>query len=112
MITFKLIEDGVFAANEGGEVKGKAYFRIDGLFCDIYKVEYPEKELYLFQGLIRSVFNYATGYNAYIGKLTDESCYDKAQTMNFIFDGKCWSNDIPTLLMGTCGDFQSFSAEI
>lgn len=112
MITFKLIEEGVFAAYEEGEITGKAYFRMEGFFCDVYKMEFPSDKLYLFQGLLRSVFNYATNYNAYIGKLTDESCFNKANTMNFIFDGKCWSNDIPTLLMGTCGDCTEFTSEI
>ena len=112
MISFKLIEDGVFASFEDGEMTGKAYFKIDGFFCEVYKVEFPRDRLYLFQGLLRSVFNYATGTNAYIGKLTDESCFDKAETMNFIFDGKCWSNDIPTLLMGTCGSCGDIIPEI
>lgn len=109
MISFKLIEDGVFASFEEGEITGKAMFKIDGYFCEVYKVECPSDKLWLFQGLLRSVFNYATDFNAYIGKLTDESFYDKAQTMNFIFDGKCWSNDIPTLLMGSCGSCGDFS---
>lgn len=112
MISFKLIEDGVFASFEDGEMTGKAYFKIDGFFCEVYKVEFPQDKLYLFQGLLRSVFNYATDTNAYIGKLTDESCFDKAETMNFIFDGKCWSNDIPTLLMGTCGSCGDIIPEI
>ena len=102
MITFKLIEDGVFAAYENGEIQGKAFFGVDGLFCDVRKVEYPADRLYNFQGLMRSVYNYGAGQNAYIGRLSDKNCFDAAKTMNFICDGNICSNDIPTLLMGTC----------
>lgn len=112
MITFKLIDEGVFACFENGEVTGKAFFRIDGFFCDVYKVEYPQDKLHLFQGLLRSVYNYAAERNIYMGRLSDESVFDKALTMNFIFDGKCWANDIPTLLMGSCGSCGDFSGEI
>lgn len=103
MISFKLTDEGEFSSFEDGEVTAKALFKIDGLFCDVYKIDCPKDKLYLFQGILRSVYNYATGTNAYIGKLSDESWFDKADTMNFVFDGKCWSNDIPTLLIGTCG---------
>lgn len=112
MITFKLIKDGVFASFEDEEITGKAYFKIDGLFCDVQRVEYPLDKLHVFQGLVRSVYNYAAGQNAYMGKLSDENCFEEAKTMNFICDGKCCMNDIPTLLMGSCGCTGDFEAEI
>lgn len=112
MITFKLIDDGVFAAYENDEMTAKAYFSIDGLFCDVYKIECDKDKLYIFQGLLRSVYNYAAGQNAYVGKLSDKDFFDKADTMNFIFDGKCWSNDIPTLLIGSCGCCGSSGTDI
>ena len=112
MLTFKPIQDDsllketgadlIFSAVEADSETGFAYMKIDGFFCEIFKVAFPKDKPYIFQGLVRACLNAATNKNAYIGKLTDEACFEEAKTMNFIFDGKCYSNDIPTLLMGYC----------
>ncbi len=94
----------LFYAYENGEKTGAAYMNIDGLFCDVFKVEYPKNHLYVCQGLLRSCYNAAANAGAYIGKLSAPDCKEAAESMNFIFDGSVYANDIPTLLMGSCGD--------
>jgi len=92
----------VYNAFENDELAGRAYFRTDMLYCDVYKLEYPKDKLYIAQGLLRSCYNYGVGVNAYMGRLSDKSCDEVAKSMNFIFDGTSYVNDIPTLLMGSC----------
>ncbi len=110
MITFKpdsekskQFNDGtvVFTAYENNTASGSACFKLNGYICEIFKVNFGDK-LYLFQGLVRACLNYAAERNAYMGKLTDKDCFDAAKTMNFIFYGENYMNDIPTLLMGMC----------
>lgn len=93
----------MFYAYEGGELLGKAKMNIDGFFCDVFSVEYPKDKLYIAIGLLRACYNCGANKNAYIGKLSDTKCEQAAKSMNFIFDGKVYTNDIPTLLMGECG---------
>lgn len=93
----------LFYAYENGEMLGKAKMNIDGFFCDVFSVEYPTDKLYICIGLLRACYNCGANKNAYIGKLTDLSCEEAGKSMNFIFDGTAYSNDIPTLLMGDCG---------
>jgi len=92
----------LFCAYEGEKCVGKAYFTVDSLYCDIYKVEYEKDKLYVFQGLLKSCYNFGATKNAYMGRLSDNACYEEAKTMNFVFDGSTFSSDIPTLLMGGC----------
>lgn len=92
----------IFYAYENGEKVGTAKMNVDSLFCDVFSVEYPTDKLYICIGLLRACYNCAANKNAYIGKLSDKSCSKAAESMNFIFDGECYSNDIPTLLMGSC----------
>lgn len=92
----------IFYAYENDVKVGTAKMNIDSLFCDVFSVEYPTDKLYICIGLLRACYNCAANKNAYIGKLSDKSCSKAAESMNFIFDGECYSNDIPTLLMGSC----------
>ena len=92
----------IYNAFENEELVGRAFFRTDMLYCDVYKLEYPVNRLYVAQGLLRACYNYGVSCNAYMGKLSDKSCDEVGKSMNFIFDGTSYVNDIPTLLMGSC----------
>lgn len=93
----------MFYAYENGEAVGVAKMNIDSLYCDVFSVDYPEDKLYVCIGLLRACYNCGANKNAYMGRLSDKRCVKAAQSMNFIFDGESYSNDIPTLLMGSCG---------
>lgn len=92
----------IYYAYENDVKTGTAYFNTDTLYCDVFKVIYPEDKLYICIGLLRSCYNKGANDGAYMGKLSDLKCKDAALSMNFIFNGECYINDIPTLLMGTC----------
>lgn len=92
----------VYTAIENNVRIARAYLKTDMLFCDVYKLEYPKDRLYIAQGLLRACYNYAANMNIYMGKLSDKNCEDVAKSMNFIFDGTSYVNDIPTLLIGNC----------
>ena len=92
----------IYNAYENDEIIGRAYLKTDALYCDVYRLEYPKDKLYIAQGLLRACYNYAVGLNAYMGKLSDKTCDEVGKSMNFIYDGNCYVNDIPTLLMGSC----------
>lgn len=93
----------MFYAYEGEELLGKAKMNVEGFFCDVFSLEYPEDKLYIGIGLLRACYNCGANKNAYIGKLSAAGCEKAAGKMNFIFDGTVYTNDIPTLLMGECG---------
>lgn len=97
----------IFNAYENDELIARAYFKTDMLFCDVYKLEYPKDKLYIAQGLLKACYNYGTSVNTYMGKLSDKNCDEVAKSMNFIFDGKSYVNDIPTLLMGNCSCYEN-----
>lgn len=105
MLEFKLEdrEKGIFAAYEGGKTVGRAFFKLDGYTVDIYRVEGCQDEPWVFEGLLRSVYNFGANNGAYIGVFSDENGFSLAESMNFVFDAKTYSNDIPSILTGSCG---------
>ncbi len=106
MITFlkEKISNGDirYVAYESDKVIGLCDMRIDGMSAEVYSLTFDEDKPYCVEGLLRAAYNYAVTVNAYMGYCSCKNITDFLDRMNFEKKDGIYSNDIPSILMGSC----------
>ncbi len=106
MITFlkENISDDVIRYNalEADRVIGSCDMKLDGASAEVFSVSYDADKPYCIEGLLKAAFNYACIKNAYMGYCSCENIKPFLDRMNFEFKNGMYSNDIPSILMGSC----------
>ena len=109
MIFFEPIhqQDGTirFCAIENGQSPGACVLKLDGDFASIVSLDLAENNAMIGEGLFRAAFNYAANQGAYMGVCEAENAEAVVSRMRFERKNGRLCNDIPTLLMGSCGAF-------
>lgn len=70
--------------------------------ADITQISYNKDYPFIVEGLIKAAFNFAANRNYYIGICNVSGIDELLSRMNFNKTEKGFSNDIPTILMGSC----------
>lgn len=97
----KIIE---FKALENEEVLGECTLVLFEKYAEVTKVSFSEKNSFVVEGLLKAAFNLAANRGYYIGRcnvLSVSFCLDR---MNFNKTENGYENDIPSILMGSCGN--------
>ena len=91
-----------FEALCGAEILGKCVLSLADSVAEITEISLSEDDHNTVEGLVRAAFNYAANRNYYIGICNAEGVDKYLEKMNFSKTDKGFTNDIPSILMGSC----------
>lgn len=92
----------IFEALENEVSSGKCRLIIDGVKAEIVSINFDETKTYIFEGLVKSAFNYACLKDCYMGYVSDIKFSDLLKKMGFKNNNGAYYNDIPAILQGNC----------
>ncbi len=92
-----------FEAFENDESIGKCTLILEEKYALVSEVTYKYGALYAAEGLLKSAFNYACLKNYYMGRCSVEGIDSLLERMGFYKKDSVYENDIPSILMGSCG---------
>lgn len=92
-----------FEAFENDESIGKCALVLTDKYALVSDVTYKADTLYAAEGLIKSAFNYACMKNYYMGRCATVGIDSLLERMGFYKKDGVYENDIPSILMGSCG---------
>ena len=111
MVFFKPAEintdkcSAAFDALDGEKKIGTCCLLIKDNTADIFSVELLTDDASVGEGLFRSAYNYAANKGIYMGSCSAENAQRIIDRMNFELHDGLYINDIPSLLMGSCCEF-------
>jgi len=91
-----------FNAIVNGVSEGKCTLILKSDIAEITEIFLQKKESFLIEGLIKAAFNFAANRNYYMGICSASGIDEYLDRMNFVKNEYGYSNDIPTILMGSC----------
>ena len=92
-----------FEAFENDESIGRCTLILEEKFALVSEVIYKDKALYAAEGLLKSAYNYACLKNYYMGRCSAEGVDSLLERMGFYKEDGAYENDIPSILIGSCG---------
>lgn len=92
-----------FEAFENDESIGKCTLILDDKYAIVSDLNYKAGAVYAAEGLLKSTYNYACLKNYYMGRCTVQGIDPLLKTMGFYLKDGVYENDIPSILMGSCG---------
>lgn len=90
-----------FEAFEDEKLMGKCTLILEDKYANVYELEY--EAIYAGEGLLKSAYNYACLNNYYMGKCTVNNADTLLMKLGFSLKDGVYENDIPSILMGSCG---------
>ena len=81
---------------------GKCVLSLVGGAAEITEICLSEDNHDTVEGLVRAAFNYAANRNYYIGICSAKDVDKYLEKMNFCKSDNGYTNDIPSILMGSC----------
>lgn len=94
-----------FDALDGDKSLGTCCLLIKDNIADIFSLELLTDDASIGEGLFRTAYNYAANKGVYMGCCTAENAQCVIKRMSFEQKDGVYINDIPTLLTGSCGEF-------
>ncbi len=91
-----------FEALVDGNSSGKCILILRDNIAEITEISYENNKPYILDGLVRAAFNFAANRNYYIGLCSAKGIDEHLIKMNFNKTEAGYSNDIPSILMGSC----------
>ncbi len=92
-----------FEAFEGEEAIGKCTLILEDKYANVSDLSFECAASYAAEGLLKSAYNYACLKNYYMGKCTVEGIDSLLERLGFYKKDGVYENDIPSILMGSCG---------
>lgn len=92
-----------FEAIDGDEVIGTCTLVLDEKYAKVTKLTFNENALFIAEGLLKSAYNYAAIKNFYMAKCSVKGIEALLKKLNFQLKDGEYVNDIPSVLMGSCG---------
>lgn len=92
-----------FEAFENENPIGKCTLVLEEKIAYVTEVSYNSNAFYAAEGLLKSAFNYSCLKNYYIGRCTAQGVDSLLERMGFYKKDGVYENDIPSILMGSCG---------
>lgn len=92
-----------FEAYENDDLIGKCTLTLEEKYAHVSDVTYKNGALYAAEGLLKSAFNYACLKNYYMGRCSAEGVDSLLERMGFYKKDGAYENDIPSILIGSCG---------
>ncbi len=92
-----------FEAFEDDVSMGKCTLILEEKYALVSDIAYNSGTIHIAEGLIKSAFNYACLKNYYIGRCTSKGVDSLLEKMGFYKKDGVYENDIPSILIGSCG---------
>lgn len=93
-----------FRAVQNEEVLGECTLVLYGDSAEVTKVSVKENNIFIIDGLLKAAFHLAGLRGYYIGRCNVESIVFCLERMNLNKTENGYENDIPSILMGSCGN--------
>ena len=90
-----------FEAYEDERLIGKCTLILEEKYANVCELTYDA--LYAGEGLLKSAYNYACLKNYYMGKCSARNIDSLLLKLGFYKKDGAYENDIPSILMGSCG---------
>lgn len=108
MITFireQIDENTIFfKAEEDGVVFGECTLLLKDTYAEISSVSFNDDSYSIAEGLLKSASFYAANRNYYMCRCTAENIDRYLAKMNFTKKESFYESDIPSILIGCCGN--------
>ena len=92
----------IFEAVDSDVILGSCTLVLDKKIAEVTKLEFDKDFMFIAEGLLKSAFNYAAIKNYYMAKCSVRGIDTFLERMNFQKNDEEYTNDIPTILMGSC----------
>jgi hypothetical protein len=90
-----------FEAFEDEKLIGKCTMILEEKYANVCVLSF--EAIYAGEGLLKSAYNYACLKNYYMGKCTVQNIDQLLLKLGFTQKDGAYENDIPSILMGSCG---------
>ena len=92
-----------FEAIDSNEVIGACTLVLGEKYAEVTKLSFNDNEMFIAEGLLKSSYNYAAIKNYYMAKCSVKGIEALLMKLKFQPEDCEYINDIPSVLMGSCG---------
>ena len=92
-----------FEAIDGDKVLGSCTLVLGEKYAEVTNLSFEQNAMFIAEGLLKSAYNYAALKNYYMAKCSVNGIDTLLKKLNFQLKYGEYVNDIPSVLMGSCG---------
>ena len=96
-----------FDAIDGEEALGSCTLVLGEKYAEVTELDFDQVSMFIAEGLLKSAYNYAALKNFYMAKCSVKGIEPLLKKLNFQLKDEEYINDIPSVLMGSCGSCSS-----